>query len=627
MRFKAGKLNLKSIITCTGLIANRNVSSIWRFVLFTGLIVGCGTGSAPPQPAIVPTDSMKLGSGAHVSSPGPAAEPAKRTTESAIEPTVESARFINVASQAGLTAVLHCGGKEKDHILESVGSGCAWVDVDQDGLLDVFLVNAWTLEDNPRKPGIHGSNVLYRNLGQGRFADITATAGLASEEWGCGVCAADFDNDGLVDLFVTNFGPNRLYRNRGDGSFEDVTQRANLSAPGWNSGAAFFDADGDGWLDLYLVRYIDCTMEDVLAGRRTNLWRDAAKVMVGPFGMSGGRDLFFRNNRDGTFSDATEEVGMTDTAESYGLGVLASDLDGDGDVDVYVGNDSNPNFLYRNDGNGKFTEIGGWCGAGVSGDGRPQASMGVDAGDLDGDGLPELVTTNFAYDYSTVYKNEGQLFFTDISPGLRMKDFTYVPVSWGTAFLDFDLDTQLDLLVLNGHIYPQVDALPSLKESYRQLPVLLRQVNGKFQDVSREAGPGLQQAESMRGLAVGDYDNDGKPDLLITAIDSPPLLLHNEAQTAGYHWSIIRLLNRHGSPAINAVARLTTPGGAQWREVRSGSTYCSQSSFDLSYGLKTANQVSSLEIRWPSGQKTLVHDLPSDQVLTFREPSRPEDQQ
>lgn len=519
-----------------------------------------------------------------------------------------------------MTAVIYCGGPEKDHILESVGSGCAWIDIDNDGLLDAFVVNSWTLEGDPKKVGTRGRNILYRNLGSGRFEDVTSKAGVAGDEWGCGVCAADFDNDGLVDLYVTNFGPNRLYRNRGNGTFEEVSEKAGVTTPGWSSGAAFFDADSDGWLDLYVAKYIECSMDDVLAGRRTNLWRDTAKVMVGPFGMSGGRDRFFHNNRDGTFTDTTDEVGMTDTAESYGLGVLASDLDGDGDVDVYVGNDSNPNFLYRNDGNGKFTEIGGWCGAGVSGDGRPQASMGVDAGDFDGDGLPEIVTTNFAYDYATVYKNEGQLFFTDISAVLKMKDFTYIPVKWGCAFLDFDQDARLDLLILNGHIYPQVDAHPKLQESYKQLPILLRNTGGRLQDVSRLAGPGLQQAESMRGLAIGDYDNDGKPDLLITAIDVPPLLLHNETETK-HHGSTVRLLNRYGSPAINAVARLSIGDKTQWREVRSGSTYCSQSSFDLYYGLQDATTISSLEIRWPDGRKTIERDLPVDKILTFREPA------
>ncbi len=571
---------------------------------------GCGhrPEASPDSPSPIPPRVVRSASTSENSS-GPAGP---------IAPPV-AAHFVNVANEAGLKTILYCGGPSKDHILESVGSGCAWIDYDRDGLLDIFLVNAWALEENPRKIGQKGRNALYRNLGNGRFADVTDTSGVAGDEWGCGVSVADFDNDGLVDLYVTNFGPNRLYRNRGNGTFEDVSEKAGVTTPGWSAGSAFFDADGDGWLDLYVAKYIECSFDDVLNARRTNLWRDTAKVMVGPFGMAGGKDRFFHNNRDGTFSDLTDQVGMTDTAESYGLGVVASDLDGDGDVDVYVGNDSNPNFFYRNDGHGIFTEIGGWNGAGLSADGRPQASMGVDAADFDGDGLPEIVTTNFAHDYSTFYKNEGQSFFTDISAALQMKDFSYVQVSWGCAFLDYDLDSKLDLVILNGHIYPQVNEFPKLQETYQQLPTLLHNEGGTLKDVSRTAGPGMQQAESMRGLAVGDFDDDGRPDLLMTAIDAPPLLLHNETPTRS-HWSKVRLLNRHGSPAINALARLTAGGRTQVHEVRSGSTYCSQSSFDLHFGLGDETRIESLEIRWPDGRKTMERDVPVDKTLTFREP-------
>ena len=527
--------------------------------------------------------------------------------------------FVNVAYKAGLSTVLHCGGTDKNHILESVGSGCAWIDFDEDGLLDLFLVNAWALDDSPRRVREKARNVLYRNMGQGRFEDVTAQAGVGGDDWGCGVCAADFDNDGHVDLYVTNFGSNRLYRNRGNGKFEEVAERTGVATPGWSTGATFFDADGDGWLDLYVVKYIECTFDDVLRAERTTVWQSTAKVMAGPFGLRGGKDRFFHNNRDGTFSDTTDQVGMTDTAESYGLGIVASDLDSDGDVDVYVANDSNPNFLYRNDGHGMFTEIGGFSGSSVTADGRPQGSMGVDAADFDGDGLQELIVTNFAQDFCTLYKNEGQLFFTDISAAQHMKEFTYAQMSWGCAFFDYDLDTKLDLLILNGHIYPQVEAYPALHETYKQLPTLLHNVGGRLHEVSRQAGPGLQLAESMRGLAVGDYDNDGKLDLLITAMDARPLLLHNDTATSG-HWVKVRLLNRYGSPAINATARLTSGSITQWREVRSGSTYCSQNSFDLHFGLGNASEVQMLEIHWPSGRTSVQRALAVDQTHVFREP-------
>ncbi len=527
-------------------------------------------------------------------------------------------RFVNVAHSSGLTDPIFCGGPNKEHILESVGSGCAWIDYDSDGQLDVFLTNAWALDDEPRRIRQKGRSRLYRNLGRGRFEDVTASAGVGVEDWGCGVTAADFDNDGHVDLYLTNFGANRLFRNRGDGTFEDISSRSGVAIDGWSAGAAFFDADGDGWLDLYVVRYIDCTWEDVLAGKRTNTWRDTAKVMVGPFGLKGGTDKFFHNNQDGTFTDVTDEVGMTDTAESYGLGVIASDLDLDGDVDVYVANDSNPNFLYRNDGKGKFTEIGGWNGAGVSAEGRAQGGMGVDAADLTGDGLPEIVVTNFAHDYSTIYKNEGDLFFSDVSREMGINESTYVQVSWGCAFLDVDLDTQQDLLILNGHIYPQVDQHQSLRESYKQLPALFRGNDRKFENLTSRAGPGMQIAESMRGLAIGDYDNDGRPDLLITAIDVPPLLLHNES-SPNSHWATIRALNRTGGPAVNAVVRLTSAGRTQYREIRSGSTYCSQNSFDAYFGLGTTDEIQKLEITWGNGTSTTVGPLTGDKLIVVRQ--------
>ena len=313
--------------------------------------------------------------------------------------------------------------------------GCAFIDYDGDGRLDVFLVNAWALDEQPSRVRLKGRNALYRNRGDGTFEDVTEQAGVADESWGCGVCAGDYDNDGRVDLYVTSFGPNRLYRNRGDGTFEQVAERAGVADPGWGAGSAFFDADGDGDLDLYVAHYIDATMDEVLAARRTTLWREKVKVLAGPFGLRGGRDRFFRNNGDGTFRDATDEAGMTDTAESYGLGVLASDLDLDGDVDVFVANDSNPNFLYRNNGNGTFTEIGSWSGAGLNGNGVAQAGMGVDAADFDGDGRHDILVTTFAKDSATLYHNEGDLLFRDVRTRFGLKAITYDSSEMGLRIL------------------------------------------------------------------------------------------------------------------------------------------------------------------------------------------------
>jgi len=569
--------------------------SHWLFLL-AGLLPAC---DYQPVAARSPNWSPLEFSSAPAGAPGP--------------------RFVDVAAQAGLKTVLYCGGPDKDHILESVGTGCAFVDYDGDGRLDVYLVNAWALDEHPSRVRTKGRNALYRNRGDGTFEDVTDRAKVGDESWGCGVCAGDYDNDGRVDLYVTNFGPNRLYRNRGDGTFEQVAERAGVADAGWGAGSAFFDADGDGDLDLYVAHYIDATMDDVLSARRTSVWREKVKVLAGPFGLRGGRDRFFRNNGDGTFRDATDLAGMTDTAESYGLGVLAADLDLDGDIDVFVANDSNPNFLYRNNGDGTFTEIGSWSGAGLNGNGVAQAGMGVDAADFDGDGRPDIIVTTFAQDSATLFHNEGDLLFQDASVAIGLRAISYNALKWGCAFFDFDLDADIDLVIANGHIYPQVDQAPELNEKYCQLPFLLRNDQGRLTDVSRQAGPGMQRAVSARGLAVGDYDDDGDLDVLITVMDSPPLLLRNDTPRNG-HWFKLRLLNRHGSPAIGARAVVSAGGKTQARELRSGSSHQSQHALELHYGLGSAAKVDLIEVYWPGKHKTVLHDIAADQSLTAREP-------
>ncbi|MDG3007226.1 CRTAC1 family protein [Paludisphaera mucosa] len=550
--------------------------------------------------------------------PAPSAPPVAKEEKPTPTPGPPQPRFVDVAEAAGLKTVLYGGGPDKDHILESVGTGCAIVDYDGDGRLDVFLVNAWVLDEQPSQVKLKGRNALYRNKGEGAFEDVTAKAGVADESWGCGVSAADYDNDGRVDFYVTNFGPNRLYRNKGDGTFEQVAEKAGVAEAGWGAGSAFFDSDGDGDLDLYVANYIEATMDEVLAARRTTVWRDMVKVLSGPFGLRGGRDRFYRNNGDGAFTDVTDAVGMTDTAESYGLGVLASDLDMDGDVDVFVANDSNPNFLYRNNGDGTFTEVGTWSGAGVNGGGVAQAGMGVDSADFDGDGLPDILVTTFAQDSATIYRNEGDLAFQDVAVPTGLKAITYRALKWGCAFFDYDQDADVDVAIANGHIYPQVDLSPELNETYRQRPFLLRNDKGRLTDVSKDAGPGFQVAASARGLAVGDYDDDGDLDLLFTAMDAPPLLLRNDTTGAG-HWLKLRLLNRHGSPAINARAAVTVGGKTQIREMRSGSSHQSQNALELHLGLGAATTADRVEIAWPGGRKSTLEHVEADRTLTVRD--------
>jgi hypothetical protein len=554
-----------------------------------------------------------------VEPPAAAAKPPS-TVEAVDFPRDPNPQFVNIATEAGITTTLYCGGTNKDHLLESVGSGCAFIDFDGDGLLDIYLVNGWALDEEPSQVRLKGQNALYRNKGDGTFENVTEKAGVGDEGWGIGVCAADFDNDGHTDLYITNFGPNVLYRNKGDGTFENVAAHAGVNDAGWGEGAAFFDADGDGDLDLYVSNYVEATIEDVLAARRTTLWRDKVKVMAGPFGLRGGRDQFFRNNGDGTFANATDEAGMTDTAESYGMSVLASDLDLDGDIDVYVANDSNPNFLFRNDGQGRFSEIGSWSGAGLSGGGVAQAGMGVDAADFDGDGLPDLFVTNFTKDSATLYRNLGSLLFDDISQTQHLKQHTYEILKWGCGFFDADCDGDLDLAIANGHIYPQVEQIPELGESYQQLPLLLRNNEGQWHDLSREAGPGFQIKCSARGLAFGDIDNDGDLDLLISAIDQPPLLLRNDTPRAG-HWLKVRPLNTHGSPALNARVTIKTGGKSQTHEIRSGSSYASQNAFDAHFGLGINVEVEFVEVRWADGTTTKRESPSIDELLIIKQPA------
>jgi hypothetical protein len=512
-------------------------------------------------------------------------------------------RFTDVTEHAGLRSVTWCGGADKDHILESVGSGAAFLDYDNDGFPDLYLVSGWALDESPSAVRERGRNALYRNRGDGTFRDVTEQAGAGDDGWGCGAACADVNADGYTDIYVTNFGPNRLYLNRGDGTFREAGEAAGVADPGFGLGAAFFDADRDGDPDLYVANYLRGTMDEVLAARRSTTWRRTASVMAGPFGMRGGRDRFFLNRGDGTFEDATIAAGMEDLAEAYGMGVVATDLDGDGWTDVYVANDSNPNFLYRNRGDGTFDEIGTWCGAGYSGEGKAQAGMGVDAADLDGDGLDEIVVTNFARDTCTLYRNLGEGFFEDVTGAWDLKDPTMTPLTWGAALVDLDLDGRRDLVLANGHIYPQVDDFPELEESYSQSPLFLRNADGRFTDVTAAALGAPAPAYPARGLAVADFDADGDPDLLFTRVDLPPALLRNDAGPEPGRLTL-SLRDARGAPALNARATVWAGGVPRTGEVRAGSSYLSQNAPDLLFGLGESPDADSVTVRWPDGAVT-----------------------
>jgi hypothetical protein len=436
---------------------------------------------------------------------------------------------------------------------------------------------------------------------------------------GAGVFAVDYDGDGWTDLFITAFGPNLLYRNRTDGTFEDVTARVGLESPGWNTGAAFFDADGDGDLDLYLASYVDCSLEEVLKAKRTLDWKGVEKVAFGPFGLKGAADHFFLA-QNGRFADATERAGLQDRALGFGFAVRAADFDDDGDLDLYVANDSDANYFYRNEGGGAFKELGLTSGCALSESGASQASMGLAVGDVNGDGRLDIFVTNFAEDSSTLYRGLGQGFFEDVTAACGIKAPTYLPLSWGTAMVDLDNDGDLDLVELEGHIYPQIDLHPKFGQSYAQRNLLLENRGGLFTDVTAQAGPGFQTLRSHRGLAAGDVDNDGDLDLLITALDSPPVLLRNESRTGSW-LTVVTEDERGPRSMVGTRVTVTTSGRKQLRDVAAGDSYLSTHDPRLHFGLGRADKADRVEIRWPDGSRTVHENVAARQFLRVRKGS------
>lgn len=525
--------------------------------------------------------------------------------------------FVDVTSEAGFERVVLAGRPGKDHLLDSAGTGAAWVDFDRDGWIDAYIVNGWKVEG--ARVVERGRNALYRNRGDGTFEDVTDRAGVDGEgQWGSGVAVADYDGDGWPDLLVTNFGPNVLYRNRGDGTFENTAAAAGIESPGWNTGAAFLDADGDGDLDLYVATYIDQSMEEVLTAERTLDWKGVDKVAVGPFGLPGAVDSFFLNDGTGTYREATREAGLEDLGEGFGFAVRAADLDRDGDQDIYVANDSDANYFYRNEGGGVFREVGLWSGTALDANGAAQAGMGVAIGDADNDGALDIVVTNFSEDFTTMYRGDGAGFYDDVSAATGIGGLTYASLSWGTALADLDNDGDQDLVVANGHIYPQVDAHPEFELTYTQRNQLLENDGeGQFVDVTDFAGPGLAQIRSSRGLAVGDYDNDGDLDLLVTHLDEPPSLLRNDS--VGGSWLGVTLEVPPGDASvIGTEVTLHVGEGRLIRDRASSGSFLSAHDPRLHFGLGQATQVELLSVRWPDGSRTELRDLSVDQRITVR---------
>ena len=549
--------------------------------------------------------------GGHASAMGPAPTQVPPAADEASGPPSP----VEFEEGARLPARSYCGGPTKDHILESGGSGVALLDYDGDGRLDIYVVTAAELTATRER--VAHKNVLYRNLGGWKFEDVSKQAGVDAAAWGNGVCAGDFDADGQLDLYVTNWGSNFLFKNRGDGRFVEVAAQAGVAASGWSTGCSFFDADADGDLDLYVARYVETTWDEVVRAQRTLTWRNGPRIMVGPSGLPGEADLYFDNLGNGRFVEASAAHGLGDPARAYGFGVVTTDYDDDGFVDLFVANDSNPNFLYHNRGDGRFESVGLLAGVAVNAEARAQAGMGVDAGDYDGDGRTDLVLSAFAHDTNTLYRNLDGSQFEDAAAASGLNARTFARMGWGAAFLDADLDGRLDLFFANGHIFADIGDYPQLGESFGQKNQLLLNEDGRFRDVSQGAGGGLQVAKVSRGLAVGDLDDDGDPDLVVSNIDDTPTLLENRQHT-GHHWIAFRVV----SPTTNRFAigaKVTVDGGGrrQFREIRSGGSFLSQSDLRPLFGLGDYSGTLDVEVRMPGGRLWQWRALSSDRLHTL----------
>jgi hypothetical protein len=527
-------------------------------------------------------------------------------------------KLVDVAAQSGVTLLDIGGGPAKDYIVDEVGSGAAWLDYDNDGNLDILIVNGSTRERI--KQGGDPLAALYRNDGKGHFADVTAASGLVRRGWGMGACVADYNNDGFDDVFITTvLGPNVLYRNNGNGTFTDVTREARVGDTRWSTGCAFGDFDRDGNVDLYVANYVAFDERTIpRRGAEAGCKFMTVDVSCGPKGLTGEADILYRNDGHGGFVDVTAAAGIKDPGY-YGFGVLFTDLDNDGWPDIFVANDSTPNFLFHNNRNGTFSEIGLVAGVAVSGDGREQAGMGVDAADFNGDGYLDLVVTHFSHDYTTVYENSPHGSFTDVSymTGVARGAGRYL--GWGVGFVDVDNNGLLDLFQANGHIYPEVDR-HGLGTRYLQRKQLFQNLgNGRFQEITDQVGGGLLLERSSRGAAFGDYDNDGDIDVLVTNLNDRPTLLRNET-TGGGHWITLGLEGtKSNRDAIGATVRVTAGARTQVAEIRSGGSYLSQNDRRVHVGLGAADRVEQLQIRWPSGLVETVRGLPADRFYAARE--------
>jgi enediyne biosynthesis protein E4 len=530
------------------------------------------------------------------------------------------AYFTDKAKEAGLTMMNVFGGENtKKYIIETTGTGVAIFDYDNDGWPDIFIVNGTKLDGFP--PGKAPTNHLYRNNHDGTFSDVTEKAGLAHTGWGQGVCVGDYDNDGWEDLYVTYYGKNVLYHNNGNGTFTDVSDKAGVAGSGksWGTGCAFVDYDRDGRLDLMVANYVDFDLSTAPkpGDRPTCIWK-GVPVMCGPQGLPGAKNILYHNRGDGTFEDVTSKSHIDQTTGHYAFSVTTFDFDDDGWPDIFVACDSTPSILYHNNRDGTFTDVAITAGAAFNEDGRAQAGMGSTVADYNGSGRLHIFKTNFSDDTATLYRNNGDGTFDDVTYAAGLGLNTQY-LGWGTMFLDFDNDGWPDLLLVNGHVYPEVDS-QHLGSSFQEPRILYHNNgDGKFTDISATAGPGITQPISSRGLAIGDLWNDGRISAVVSNMNAPPSLLVNEVRTPN-HWVAFHTIgaksNRDG---IGARFRMKAGPRTFIDEVRSGSSFISNNDLRVHFGLGAASKIDWVEVRWPSGLLEKFANVSIDSIHTIKE--------
>jgi len=527
-------------------------------------------------------------------------------------------KFTDVTSSLGVRFQHIASHTSKKYLIETMGSGVALFDYDNDGRLDIFLVNGAPLTDPtpkgtiPQKTGPKYWNRLFHQKPDGTFEDVTQKAGLQGVGYGMGVAVGDYDNDGFEDLYVTAYGGNKLYHNNGDGTFTDVTEKAGVAASGWSTSAAWVDLDGDGLLDLVVLRYVHWDFDDIFCGEH----REGYRAYCHPDTFQSIAPLVFHNDGNGRFTEISKKIGMDKPGK--GLGIALADYDRDGKIDVFVANDSMSEFLYHNLG-GKFEEVGLLSQVAVDGDGRSYAGMGVDFADYNNDGWPDLVITDLANQRYALYQNNGDGTFNYSSFTTGLAPITMPHSGWGVRFFDYDNDGWKDLLIAQGHDIDTIQLnYPNLR--YREPPLLVRNTGHGLVDVSADSGKPFQDAWVGRGLAIGDLDNDGRIDAVVTTNDGPVYILHNETATSN-HWLTLKLVgHKSNRDAIGAEVKLTTASGSQFATATTASSYLSASDKRVHFGLGTEAIAQTIEIRWPSGTLQSLKNIKADQILQVDEP-------